>query len=139
MDAYSSINWPKAIIVAAASYITLGTVAALWVNPFFVRMTPISGFEILLLLAQSAIIGLFLGVRRSHCAAGKATAGSVLSFLGVACPICNKVLVLAFGTGLLLSYFEPIRLYVGLAGVMLSLWALRRRLSHRQRLFSAPR
>ena len=135
--AFSSfVNWPKAIIVAIGTFLALGTAAALWLNPFFIRMTPTSGFEILLLMVQSLIIGVFFGVRRSHCAAGRATAGTVLSFVGVACPICNKVLVFAFGTGLLLSYFEPVRLYVGLAGVILSFLALLQRFSQCQRLFS---
>jgi hypothetical protein len=35
---------------AAAMFVLLGTVAALWNNPFFMRMTPAGGFEIGLLL-----------------------------------------------------------------------------------------
>lgn len=42
--------------------------------------------------------------------------GGVLGFLGVACPVCNKILLLLFGGELLLTYFEPVRLYVAAAG-----------------------
>lgn len=42
--------------------------------------------------------------------------GGVLGFLGVACPVCNKILLLLFGGELLLTYFEPVRLYVAAVG-----------------------
>ena len=71
---------------AAAMFVLLGTVAALWNNPFFTRMTP---------------------------------AGAFIGFLGIACPVCNKLLVLLIGSALLLEYFEPVRLYVALGGAAL--------------------
>lgn len=110
--------------ITAAAFALLGTVAALWENPLFVRMTPTSGFEVALLAIQSVALGLYLGIRRPSCAAGTAGVGGVLGFLGIACPVCNKVLVTIFGSGLLLTYFEPIRLYVALAGVLLTSLAL---------------
>lgn len=48
-----------------------------------------------------------------------AGAGAIIGFLGIACPVCNKVLVLLIGSALLLEYFEPVRLYVALAGAVL--------------------
>jgi hypothetical protein len=45
--------------------------------------------------------------------------GSVIGFIGIACPVCNKVLLLLFGGELLLTYFEPIRIYVALAGTLM--------------------
>ncbi len=45
---------------ALGSFIALGTVAALWDNPFFVRMTPVSGFETAALAAlEGQLRGLF--------------------------------------------------------------------------------
>lgn len=38
--------------------------------------------------------------------------------------MCNKILVMIFGSGLVLAYFEPIRTYVALAGALLMLVAL---------------
>ena len=35
----------RGILFAIGSFLVLGTVAALWPNPFFMRMTPTSGFE----------------------------------------------------------------------------------------------
>lgn len=120
------------LISAAAAvglFIVLGTLAALWRNPLFVRMTPTSGFEIALLAVQAVLGGLYLGLKGRACAPRAAGAGGALGFLGIACPVCNKLLLLAFGSALLLEYVEPIRLYAGPAGTALLVYALRAKLS----------
>ncbi len=43
----------------------------------------------------------------------------VLNFLGMACPICNKILLFAFGATTQLTDFAPIQLYVALARLIL--------------------
>lgn len=108
--------------VAALGFAALGTVAALWDNPFFVRMTPAGGWEVGLLAAMSALFGAYVAIRRPACSMKGAGAGGVLAFLGVACPICNKVLFLIFGGELLLAYFEPVRIYIAAAGALLVGW-----------------
>lgn len=105
--------------VAATMFAALGTVAALWSNPMFMRMTPTGGFEIALLLLQSVLAGVYVGLPQSPCGKRTAGAGAIIGFLGIACPVCNKVLVLLIGSALLLEYFEPVRLYVALAGAAL--------------------
>jgi hypothetical protein len=125
------------LIVSAAAFGMLGTLAALWPNPLFIRMTPTSGFEITLLAVQSILLGAYLGIRRATCAVPKATLGSVLGFLGIACPVCNKILLFVFGSGFLLTYFEPIRLYVAVAGVLLTLLALWQKLKGEATLYPA--
>ena len=106
------------------SFVILGTVAALWPNPLFIRMVPPAGYEIPLLAVQSALLALYVAVRRPACRLRTIGVSSVINFLGVACPICNKILLLVFGATALLTYFEPVRLYVGLAGVALGLMAV---------------
>jgi hypothetical protein len=81
------------------------------------RMTPTSDFEIALLLLQSVLAGVYVGLPQSRCGKGTAGAGAVIGFLGIACPVCNKILVFLVGSALLLEYFEPVRLYVALGGV----------------------
>ena len=110
---------PLAILLAAGSFIVLGTVAALWENPLFVRMTPAGGFEVGLLAALSVLLGVYVVVKRPPCSVKTAGAGTVLGFLGIACPVCNQILLLIFGGELLLTYFEPLRIYVAAAGVVI--------------------
>jgi threonine/homoserine/homoserine lactone efflux protein len=45
-------------------------------------------------------------------------AGGIASFLGIACPTCNKVLVLIFGGPALLAWFDPVRPWLAAAGVI---------------------
>ncbi len=122
------MEWPSilwwhefpGLAVALASFAALGTVAALWENPLFVRMTPAGDLEIVLLGALSLLLGVYVGIRRPFCSVKTVTAGGVLGFVGVACPVCNKILLLLFGGELLLTYFEPVRIYVAGAGVLLA-------------------
>ncbi len=99
----------KGLAAALGSFVALGTVAALWDNPLFVRMTPAGDLEIVLLGLLSVLLGLYVAIRRPFCSAKTAGAGGVLGFIGVACPVCNKVLLLLFGGDLLLTYFEPMQ------------------------------
>jgi hypothetical protein len=122
-------------LIALGSFIAVGTLTALWQNPLFVRMTPVAGFEFALLAAQCVLGGLYLGVRTPMCAVKTAGSGGILGFLGVACPVCNKVLLAIFGSGLLISYFEPVRSYVGLLGTAILLFALLKKFSIRNTSF----
>ena len=108
------------------SFISLGTVAALWENPIFIRMTPVSGFEIAALAMLSLLLGVYVAIRRPFCSIKTAGAGGVIGFLGVACPVCNKILLLLFGGDLLLTYYEPVRIYVAAAGVLIAAVAVAR-------------
>src|SRR3546814_15364889 len=95
-------------------------------SDLFIRMTPAGGWEVGLLAALSLLLGAYVGIRRPACSVKAAGAGSVLGFLGIACPVCNKVLLLLFGGELLLTYFEPVRVYVAAVGVITVLAALLR-------------
>lgn len=110
----------KGLAITLVSFIGFGTAAALWENPLFVRMTPAGPLEILLLGLLSILLGVYVAIRRPYCSAKSATASGILGFLGIACPVCNKILLLLFGGELLLTYFEPIRIYIAGAGVILA-------------------
>ena len=114
----------KGILAAAIAFGLLGSVSALWDNPLFIRMTPAGDFEIVLLGAMSLLIGAYVAIRRPFCSVKMAGGGSLLGFIGVACPVCNKVLLLLFGGELLLTYFEPVRIYVAVAGTLVIAMAL---------------
>jgi len=123
------LTWSRILIgsaTALGSFVALGAVAALWENPFFVRMTPAGGFEIAALAALSLLLGVYVAIRRPFCSVKTAGAGGILGFIGIACPVCNKILLLLFGGDLLLTYFEPVRIYVAAAGVLIAAVAVAR-------------
>jgi hypothetical protein len=112
------------VATALGSFISLGAVAALWENPFFIRMTPVSGFEIAALAMLSLLLGIYVAIRRPFCSIKTVGTGGVLGFVGIACPVCNQILLFLFGGELLLTYFEPIRIYVAAAGVLIAALAV---------------
>lgn len=112
------------VVIATLSFVSLGTVSALWRNPFFIRMTPAGGWEIGLLAALSILIGVYVAIRSPVCRTKTATTGGIISFLGIACPVCNKILLVIFGGELLMAYFEPVRVYVAAFGVAVTAWAV---------------
>ena len=109
----------KGVLIAVAMFAVLGTVSALWSNPIFIRMTPAGWVETATLATTTILGGIYVAVRRPACSVRLAGSGGVLGFLGVACPTCNKILMLAFGGPALMAYFEPVRIYVALAGALM--------------------
>lgn len=125
----------RGILIATFSFAAMGTITAVWRNPFFTRMTPIEGWEFPSLLIFSSLAGVFVAIRQPSCSAIKAGFSSVASFLGIACPTCNKVLMFIFGGEALMRWFDPIRPTVTAVGLILLLLAIRtewrkRRLAH---------
>jgi hypothetical protein len=108
--------------VAVVAFLALGTVAALWENPLFIRMTPAGGWEISLLAAMSVMSGAYVAIRRPFCSVKGVSAGGILGYLGVACPVCNKILLIIFGGELLMTYYEPVRIYLAALGALLIGW-----------------
>ncbi len=109
----------KGSLLAMLSFAAFGTVTALWENPFFIRMTPTSGFEISLLALQAIMFGIYFSVPTAYCSTKSLSTGGVLGFLGVACPVCNKILLYVFGAELLLTYLEPARIYLAVIGTLI--------------------
>ena len=117
-------EWLSTLIIASVAFLLLGTITALWNNSFFIRMTEVSGWDYIILSFESLLIGLFFGIQAPHCATKKAGIGGVLGFVGFGCSVCNKTLLLLFGSSFLLSYFEPVRHYAGTLGLLLFSYAL---------------
>jgi peptidoglycan/LPS O-acetylase OafA/YrhL len=125
----------RVILIAAFSFVAMGTVTAVWRNPFFTRMTPIEGWELPSLLMFASLAGVFAAIRQPSCSTKKAGFGSIASFLGIACPTCNKVLMFIFGGEALMRWFDPIRPTVTALGLFLLALSIRtewrkRRLAH---------
>lgn len=55
--------------------------------------------------------------------------GSLFSVFAIWCPVCNKLVVLALGTGGAMTYFAPVHPVLGFLSVGLQIYALRVRLA----------
>ena len=42
-------EWLSNLIVASVAFLLLGTITALWDNPFFIRMTEVNGWDYIIL------------------------------------------------------------------------------------------
>lgn len=120
-------GWVFALLGAAAAMLAIGTLAAIFDNPYFTRMTPVRTQDYVIWIATGVLIGLVAGtygVSSAAGSAGKALAGGFFADLAVGCPICNKAVVLLIGTSGALTYFDPLQLWIGVASVGLLAWTL---------------
>jgi hypothetical protein len=113
----------RGTLVGLALFAALGTVTAVWINPFFVRMTPVGPWELGATTLTAILAGVIVGLWVPQCRLRTYGAGGVASFLGIACPTCNKVLMLIFGGPALLAWFDPVRPYLAAAGVIVMAFA----------------
>lgn len=108
----------KGVLVSLGVFVAVGTVTALWENPFFVRMTPVGIWELPASVVLALLSGFTAGFWVVQCPVGGAGSGGVAGFVGIACPTCNKILMLIFGGPALLAWFDPIRPYITAAGLL---------------------
>lgn len=110
-------------LIAFGFILLLGIPTAIIPTPWFIRMNEPTILDYSFLILESIMAGLYLTlslIQKERGMTGRcAVGGGILGFLAFACPTCNKLLVLLFGTGLLINYFRPIQPYVGFIGLVL--------------------
>lgn len=121
---------------AAAAAAVIGVVIAVPTGiirtSWYSRMTPVLWWNYPVWAASAVLGGLVFASyvrepnRRS--VPKTATAGGVLSFLAVGCPICNKLIVAAIGVSGALNVFAPLQPVLGVLSVAVMAVALRQRL-----------
>ncbi len=98
-----------------------GIPTALIPTQWFVRMIPAQTMDYVFLLLNSALIGTYVGLHtyerheRNKRGDALATTGGIMNIFAVGCPICNKLLVTLLGASAVMAYFEPLRVWLGLA------------------------
>jgi hypothetical protein len=118
------------VAITSAYLLAIGLATAVIPNPLFERMTPVSASNVVFwivpaLLSGPLVASYLIPIAPPACDVGNRTiVGGVLSFLAVGCPICNKVVVLLLGVSGALTYFEPIQPLLGLAAVVLLVYAV---------------
>ncbi len=135
-----------AVLAGGGWLVVSGVPTGIIGTPFYVRMTPVEWWNYPFWLAGAVLVGLVIAtyassgsgaVTGASGAEGKAVGGGLFSVFAIGCPVCNKLVVLALGTGGATTYFAPVQPILGFLSVGLLLYALRVRLAA-QRACAVP-
>lgn len=127
-----------AAVLAGGGWLAVsGVPTGILETPFYVRMTPVEWWNYPFWVASAALVGLLVATYVSGPgtgygapgAEGKALGGGLFSVFAIGCPVCNKLVVLALGTGGAMTYFAPVQPVLGFLSMGLLLYALRVRLA----------
>lgn len=115
-----------ALGAAVATFLVIGVPTDIVPNPVFGRAVPVRSWEPLVLLATSVLTGVWFGLQQPGAAGDRrssapALGGAGLAMFAVACPVCNKVVLLALGASGALGVWQPLQPW--LAGVSLAMLA----------------
>lgn len=111
-----------AVAAGAGALLALGVPTAVIPNGFFRRMTPTRPQDYLFLglaVALAAALGASYAIPATcPWQQREMTAGGLLTFFAIGCPICNKLVVLLLGISGAFTYFEPIQPLLGGVAVL---------------------
>ena len=121
--------WGLSVLYTFGAALLIGIPTVLIPTIFFKRMTPtnsqdyvIWGISVILIGAVMALATLYPMANSSISSDGggkRAVVATLLSFFSVGCPICNKLVVFLFGLSGAMTFFNPIRPFLGVASIIL--------------------
>ena len=107
------------LLTAAAFGVSVGVITGAIDTPIFERATPAYAIDYPIWALNAVLVGALAGVsmfamrRRREFGSGPIYAGGFLSAFAISCPLCNGLLVAAFGTGAAANFFDPARPFIG--------------------------
>ncbi len=121
--------WGLSTLYALGAAMLIGLPTVLIPNIFFRRMTPTSLQDYIIWGVSAVLIGAVLALAtlyptisasaNSGVGGTHALAGTLLSFFSVGCPICNKLVVLLLGFSGAMTFFNPLRPFLGITSIIL--------------------
>ena len=132
---WSARRWATAALsgLIVAALVALPT--AVIPNPIFGRAIEVTWWSYPIVIISGILGGLLIatyvrepGSEEIDTAAKVGTAGGLLAFFAVGCPVCNKLVLLALGTSGAMSWFAPVQPFLAVASVIVMAWALHIRL-----------
>lgn len=142
LGTWSARRWAIAVAAGVATALLVALPTAVIPNPVFGREIAVTWWSYPVVIVTGILGGLLVAtyVREpgSPAADGEAepdrpmtlaTAGGLVSFFAVGCPVCNKLVLIALGASGAVTWFAPVQPLLALASVALMAWALRLRLS----------
>jgi hypothetical protein len=145
---WTSRQWAIATASGVVIAILVALPTAVIPNPVFGRAIEVTWWSYPTVILTGVLGGLLIGtyVRTPGAASESAdaplklgTAGGLISFFAVGCPVCNKLVLLALGTSGAMSWFAPLQPILALASIVILGWALRMRLRGAVACEVAPR
>ena len=138
---WSVRRWLVAVAVAAGTYLFFGLTTAVLANPVFGRSIAPTPWSPNVLVATAILTGLLtatyvrndgpapIRLEAADVIPGERTAragmlGSLLAYLAIGCPVCNKLALILLGTTGAVNVFAPIQPYLGAIGLALLAIAL---------------
>ena len=107
------------LFTAAAFGLSVGVITGAIDTPIFERATPAYAIDYPIWTLNALLVGALAGVsvyamrQRQAFGIGPLYAGGFLSAFAISCPLCNGLLVAAFGTGAAANLFDPARPFIG--------------------------
>ena len=102
-----------------------GVPAPLWAWPVLLMTAILSGLLTATYVARPG----FESLQGRESGRRGGMAGGFLAYLAVGCPTCNKVALLALGSSGAIDWFAPLQPVLAVLGVVLLMYALRKRLA----------
>lgn len=119
------------VLAAVVVALLIGIPTGIIETPWYTRMTPVLWWNYPVWALSSLLSGALAAtyVRDASVPVpategGKTFTGTMLSLFAVGCPICNKLVVLAFGVSGALTWFAPIQPLLAIASLGLLAYAL---------------
>lgn len=109
------------LVAAALTFLVIGVPTDIVDTPIFGREVPVRPWEPWVLLGTSVLTGLWFGLQRARrtidadgTAQGEdssvpAFSAAGLALFAVACPVCNKIVLIALGTSGALGVWQPLQ------------------------------
>lgn len=136
MRTWTMRQWWVAVAGTLGSLLILGVPSVLIPNGLFAREIAPTWWSYPVWVLTAVLVGLLIatyaGPRRGETcptrADRKGLAGGLLAWFAIACPVCNKLVLLALGYSGALAWFAPLQPVLAVVGVGLLALALRIRL-----------
>ncbi|GAA1472565.1 hypothetical protein P4N68_00440 [Corynebacterium felinum] len=123
----------RALMWALATVLILGVPTDIIPNPIFGRDVPVRAWELPVLLATALLTAIWAGlpkrsISKQHTPMALGVTGALFA---IACPVCNKIVLLILGTSGALGVWQPIQPYlaaISLAALTITvIWAWKTR------------
>lgn len=132
---WTARRWLTALFAGIVVAVLVALPTAVIPNPIFGRAVDVTWWSYPVVIASGILGGMLIatyvrepGGEEIDKAAKVGTAGGLLAFFAVGCPVCNKLVLLALGTSGAMSWFAPVQPFLAVASIVVMAWALRVRL-----------